>query len=551
MKRWRPILSRVFLAVALFAVVFLRWDDLISGRIVSLCESLTGRRVSIGSVESNRAKLYLRDVNFYNQDKQHVCVHADEISVDLDEKALRNRRLIMERCQVTGLQATLNEPAGCEQNTAAAPPRGEDWFHQILDKLNADTAELESTQVVQQLTEDWQQKIKTHRQNGDLVEPLHRESKHSEFHDPPNPLRSDRVASSVQHYIDSILLEIDRQREIVSAITVQVEQDGQTIETAIRRDVQRLKNRYDLEPINIEDLDEYLFAKQKSRLVQQLVNWIDWGQASAEQMEGEVSTKRLRGESVLSEQPTKPDFLCEEMTIDGVLNFTSHSCPFHAELTGLTAQPAKRDCPMKMTLHLPKQRTDAVFVIDQSQAVPRQEVTIVQQLDSEGQNVFGREGVFTATMTPVELTATTKVELCGNVWRGNITLEGRAKFALEFAQQFACDSISIDKAHEPKPVTVTVKLLGTTRNPKCELHTNLGQQFSSPIHGMLSRRLDQHRGELVAKIESNGRQMVARIQGSAEEIRQSASRKIQFAESKIASLKKRIANQDSLRTPLR
>ncbi len=551
MNRWRPIASRVLLIVVLCSIVLLRWNELVGGRIVSWCESFTSRRVSIGSVESEQAKLYLRDVDLYHRDKENVCVHADEIALKLNKKALSDRRLVMDSCQITGLQATLDEPNGRELSIEDYSSRGEDWFLQISDRLNSDTADLDSTRLINQLTEQWQQQIKTHRQNGNLVEPQDPESKHATSHNLENPLRRDRTDSRSQDRIDSILLEIDRQRRIVSAITAQVEQDEQTIETVICRDVQRLSKRFDLKPIDIEDFDEFLCAKQKSRLVQQLVNWIDWGQRIAEQIENEVSTNCMRGENILLKKSAKPDLLCEELIIDGTLNLTNQSFPFHAELFGLTTQPDKRDCPLKMRVHLPKQQADAVFVIDYSQKVCHQKITVVQQLAPKDQEVLGREGVFTATMTPVELSAKTEVELYGNVWCGDITLDGQAKLALDFSEQIAGTSNSIEKTQESQAVQLAVKFVGTTRSPKCELHTNLGRQLAPPIHAVLRRRFNQRRGEVTTKLKSRAQQLVARIQSSAEEIKEAASRKIQFAENKLATLKYQIANQDPLRTPLR
>ncbi len=275
---------------------------------------------------------------------------------------------------------------------------------------------------------------------------------------------------------------------------------------AARRDRDELRRRFRLDDARPEQLSEYLLERELGQRVTTVLQWVLWvsrqGAADADTAE----PTRGRGLDIVPANPSEPEFLVRQMSVEGRLWCEGRPYDFLASVAGLTTQPKVCRAPtvVRARVRLPAELWVEAS-LDRSGAEPHDRISLQCPAWAQPARTLGNPEQLALTVAPGNTDLTLDLELRGP------RLSGRLRAVQEPVE---CAAVLGTRCGGPRVAGVLqtalgslhrleaeVQLYGTVAKPQWRVKSNLGSQLTAGLAIALERELETRRDQLLAEMQ--------------------------------------------------
>ncbi|QEG40213.1 TIGR03545 family protein [Roseimaritima ulvae] len=567
MIRWRFVIKRLLLVVAILAL--LRWSlgPLVQFASVWTLEKSVGARVDIAQTRVGffPPRLQYVDVQIGDarEGKQNVnAFAADSIDLSLDGNALLHRRFVASDGRISGIRiggqrATsghLEQPPEPE-----SPSDGPSLIGQLLGGLGDDAVEglqsvgnsLETVKRSDEIRRRWKQQYADLEDRAKALEAEVRMIR-DEAKGIDNPLRDlPRLQATIAR-AEAVRQELISIRQTLDALPAQVQADWVALDEAKRIDVQRVR---EFIPASVEQ-PERLGPELLKQIVQAQIQGVrDYMDSARELADWTVASpqgaERPRGDDIrLVKTDPLPSVLVQRCQLDGLMSVNGDSYTIAGILENLTPQTERLDDPFRARLRLEGPRTVRVDFkrhYDDQGGKPR-DVLIAHWPDLQlDRTQLGKPSEAQLQIDGGNLDLYVQIEAVGTQMRGQLVsrqtdTQVRLQTADKYAQLAAIESLQNSLA-AIEHVEVQANFAGTWSDLDLSLATNLTDALSHGLSNAMAAQVAASRQQLESKIEAEHREQMRTLQTWLGEQHAEARDVLAQADSQIDTLKAKLASE--------
>lgn len=567
MIRWRFVIKRVLIVIAVLAL--LRWSlgPLAQFASVWTLENTAGARVDIAQTRVGffPPRLQYVDVQIGDarEGKEHVNAFAAQtIDLSLDGNALLHRRFVASDGRISGIRI------GGQRSTSGhlekspepdSPSDGPSLIGQLLGGLGDSTVEglqsvgnsLETVKRSDQIRRRWKQEYAALEDRAKALEVEVRTIR-DEAKGIDNPLRDlPRLQATIAR-AEAVRKELIAIRQKLDSLPAQVQADWVALDEAKRMDLQRVR---EFIPASV-DQPERMGPELLKQIVQSQIQGVrdymdsareiaDWTVASPKGVE------RPRGDDIrLVKAEPLPSVMIRRCQLDGMMSVNDDAYTITGILENLTPQTERLDEPFRARLRLEGPRTVRVDFkrhYDDQGGKPR-DVLIAHwpnlQLD---RTQFGKPSEAQLQIDGGKLDLYVQIEAIGNQMRGQlVSRQGDTHVRLETADKYArlaaIQSLQNSLAAIDH-VEVQANFAGTWSDLNMSLATNLTDALSRGLTNAMADQVAASRQQLETKIEAEHREQMRTLQTWLGEQHAEARDVLAQADTQIDSLKAKLASE--------
>ncbi|MFG0289908.1 MAG: TIGR03545 family protein [Rhodopirellula sp. JB044] len=563
MIRWRFLLTRVIIVVAILMILALGLGPMATYITVAGLESSTGARAEIGSAKVGLfpPSIHYADVHVADpRDGKEFrdAFVADSVDLIVDGDAFLRRRWVVRQARIAGLQiGTQRDSSGHYEDEVDITP--DDNSPSVISKMLSqftngltDRAEeigenLETVRTGEEIRNRWEDEYAYLLQQArDLEQRVKRIRDAAKGID--NPLRDwpelERTLAEARTAREE-LLEV---RAKIDALPAEMQADLRRLEQARQADLAKVDAYVPGDLSESKNFGVDLISAEIRRSLTQLQGYLDNGRTLANYTVVAPDTERVRGEDFdFLGSRRKPEMLIRECQVDGLMRADGKTYALTGVVENMTPQPElladptrarlllqgpetvqvdyvrdrrQGDSLDRLTLHWPQMRVDPVRLGDDSDvavAISGGQREVWVQLNSQGEDVEGR---LVSKQVGVNM---------------HLAVDGDA------ANSVAILSMNQSLA-EINTIEVDATFRGDWRDLDLDLNTNLGTAFSDAARGAIAKQLEVSKAKLAAKVESvhreqmlSMREWMSKQQTEAQTLLASADRSIEEMSQKVLS----------------
>lgn len=567
MIRWRFLLTRVLLVVAVLAL--LRWSlgPLVQFASVQTLQRSVGARVDIAQTRVGLFPPRIQYVDFEVGDPREEKAMANAFSartvdLTLDGNALMHRRWVVREGRISGIQVG-GQRATSGHLDVAPPESPSDQPSMLtklvgglssaaLDKLESAANDLETVRRSQQIRDRWKTDYQELARRAKALEDEIREIR-EQARGIDNPLRDLPRLQATLERAKAMRQEMVSLRARMDQLPTQVRTDWIAMEEAKQIDLERINDSlpapvdspHDLGPELLRDV-----VQTQVNLVQQYLNSArqiaDWTVRKPE------TTERQRGDDIrLVKAPLPPRTLVRKCQVDGIMSIDRDAYTLTGVLENLTSETERLTEPLRARLRLEGPR---VVRIDYQRHYPHdgelmpRDVLVVHwpKLDLPSQQLGNADDVQLAIAGgPLDLYV--QVEAVGDRLRGQlVSRQPGAQLDLKAAPKYeklaAVKSLK-QTLGDVDAIEVQANFTGSWRQMDLDLNTNLSGAFRRGLQDAAREQVLASRELLRQRIEREHRQQMAKLQEWLGEQQTMTRDLLAKADNEIDELKEKLTRE--------
>ncbi len=524
MKRWTYLAPRLIIVALIGLIVWLSTDSLLRRALVANAEAVTGAKVEIGQLKLNlkQGKVFLQEIQVADPRNTDLNLfQADMAYLDLDFPSLWRKKIKITGGRTSDLRfgsprtssgalpsvtgnatpvATTQPPqqrfAPSRSGTAELESKENEPESRWLDRLQEqivsnDQPKLQSTAAVKTLATDWSPRLSKTRQQLEQINQqigLLRES----FKDQDsNPLRQD--FETINSEIASLLQQTADIQNKLTALNSQADSDKAKLTAAQQADQQAIEQLASIQSFDGDAITQLLLIRSQRARVDEIIQWFRWFRQSVPDFERDFRPLAVRGVNVaippLDGKTVQPDFLIEDLDIEGAGHFAGQFLNFAGKLNHLSSQPKFHTQPATFDLRAQgKQHFVVKCELDRRTGSPTDTLEVRCPDLQIQQGPLGSDRSILVTVGPnMKLQADVRLKAIGDSLAGDLVfrhsnvslhvdqlnaLAGGTEMALRLNQELsACDQFE-----------TRLLLSGTVDDYQIKLESDLGNRFAQSMN---------------------------------------------------------------------
>ncbi|NOY42576.1 MAG: TIGR03545 family protein [Planctomycetes bacterium] len=519
--RWKYVVPRLILLLAVAAALRFGLDPTIRWAIVASGESAIGAKVELAEVKTSlrNGEVVFSNLAIANPSSPlRNLLQTEEAKLQIDINALLHKRFVVNDGTVKGIEfdtdrTTSGKLAETPDDANEGPSVFDPWLNsagqfgeQWLDQLNGRLGQglvdqLESPKVAKELEQRWPQQYKEIRAQ---IDSLREQSKSLEkqFREVrKNPLRNLQGLGQLQQQLATADAQLRSLQQQLTALPQQIEADRQAVLLARQRDEAFIRSQLQFTKIDGDSITQMLLGDATSQGLTAALDWIGWARRQIPSKRNTLPASRGRGTTVIFGQ-AKPQFWIKRLQLEGQAQTGGQPIHLVGSLTNATSAPQLVAEPTKLSLRSDEGRMLAIdLTLDRRGETAIDHLQIAcPQITLPGRTIGNAEKL-AIQIAPSSATFHLDLTVTGN------QLAGQIVFKQTEAQLSATSDSQKNKRliatlgqalDQIKQVEANVTLAGTLQKPGISLQSDLGNQLAAGINNSVKQLLEKQSQALLA-----------------------------------------------------
>ena len=534
MRRWTYLFPRLIIISLAGLVVWLCADSLMRRALVAQVQAVTGAKVDVDQMRLNlrEGKAFLQELQVADpRDTDLNLFQADMAYLDVDFASLLRRKIKITGGRTSNLRfgsPRTNSgilPGRMHHSTTVVtpdPPKpllkspitdaGElkpeitepesRWLDQLQEQIvSNETPKLESNSTLEVLAENWSPMLaKTSKELQQINQQIDQLKTSLNQHD-DNPLRQDFESTLSQ--ISSLLQQTKSVQARLAAMRSQAATDKSKLTAAQQADLQAIEQLASIQSFDGDTITQLLLVRSQRARADEIVRWFRWFRDAVPNIKQDFQPQPIRGLNVAipsqDGQAVPPDFLIEELDIEGAGHFAGQFMNFAGKLNHLSSQPTRHTQPTTFDLRAQGRHHFVVkSTIDRRTDVPSDTLDVRCPDLQVQQNPLGSDGSILVTVGPnMKLQADVRLKAIGDTLAGELifrhfnvslhvdqlhSIAGGTEMALRLNQELS----------NLNQFDTRVTLSGSLENYQMKIESNLGNRFAQSMNRVSQDIQRQH-----------------------------------------------------------
>ena len=577
MRRWTYLFPRLIIIVLAGLVVWLCADSLMRRALVAHVQAVTGAKVDIDQLRLNlnEGKVFLQEFQVADpRDTDLNLFQADMAYLDIDFASLLRRKIKVTGGRTSNLRfgsprtssgilsgrmhhtattaATHDTPKlTLKSSIANADDLKPDvtepeslWLDQLQEQIVSNEApKLRSTGTLEVLAENWSPMLaKTSKELQQINQQIDQLKESLNHHD-DNPLRQDFESTLTQ--ITSLLQQTKSVQERLAVMRTQAATDKSKLTAAQQADLQAIEQLASIQSFDGNAITQLLLVRSQQARADEIVRWFRWFRDAVPNIKQDFHPQPIRGLNVAipsqDGNAVPPDFLIEELDIEGAGHFAGQFLNFAGKLHHLSSQPTRQTQPTTFDLRAQGKHHFVVkSTLDRRTDVPSDTLDIRCPDLQVQQNPLGSDRSILVTVGPnMKLQADVRLKAIGDTLAGELifrhfnvslhvdqlhSIAGGTEMALRLNQELS----------GLNQYDTRVTLSGTLENYQMKIESDLGNRFAQSMNQVSQDIQRQHlagqRQQWKDTVERQSVDLVAQIDEALQSLNSTAQVSNQWLE---------------------
>ena len=532
MIRWKYFVTRLALLAILTIASSLFWDPSLKWSIVKFAKAACGSRIDIGKLDSQLMNTNLDIKELAVADPKRAdknLLQASSVHFDLDTSQLLRRRFLINQGELLGLR--FGTPRNLDSVDETLDPAstetpwedrirgiGDQWFENATTVFRADLEEdLESPRLGRELIERYPREYKRLAAQADELRERIQQIKQLALQSQQDPRQAAALVEQIMKESQQVRGDIRTASDQYQRLDQQLRADKRAIAQAKDADKAALKEKLRWENWDADKLSEYLLGPEMGKYAGTAFRWIEWGRSIYSTNGG--SGGPSRGTNVkLPGIGDVPQFLIENLKLDGATNVDGQAVQFTGLARGITSQPELYGRPTEIQLSTRgTAQISATAQLDYSQAVPKERILVNGPRLQQPQRRIGRDDGLSVTVPASPAHLWMLMDFAGEdlsgelVWKQtDVSLQPRLdeRFGGQYLNDILQSSLS-----ELKAVEAALELSGTMENPRWHVRSNLGSQLTERFNGVVRQEIHRRGQAVLATADRDLTNQIAKLDG--------------------------------------
>lgn len=547
--RWKYVLPRLALFIALGMSVRFGLDPLLHTIIVSAGESATGAKVDLATVETSlrNGRIELRGLQAANpHSAMRNLFEAEQTRLSIDIKALLQKRLVVRNGEINGLKfdternesgeiaVVVDEDAGpsaLDPLVEKASAWANEWLEEAGDRLDSDFADqLQTPQVAEAIELRWETQAENLRTRAEELKTRGKQLE-TEFREAKqNPLRSVEKIPVLQTQLKTVQQELVTLQTEIRGLPDQVKADRRSLSEARKADEAFVKQQLKFDKLDGDNLAQVLLGKPVAENTQSALDWIAWARKCLPtNSTKQVSQQRSRGTAVNFGSPA-PRLHIERLSLALTAPVGSEPTQFTGSLTNVCDQPRLLAEPARLELVATGSVPVTLEVTsDRRGEVPREELLLVCSAIPLAGQTFGNQEKLAVELAPGDANVRVELSLIGNELTGQIVF-AQPKFQVAPLAKPGANETLVAALTESlgniNNLAAEVKLAGTLQNPEIKIESAIGQQLADGISSAVINLASKKSEAMLAKVTGHVDEQLAKLEAKKADLEQELMAKL-------------------------
>ncbi len=570
MIRWSYVLPRLALLLVVLVVAHFGLPPLLRWTLVRSLESTTGTEVDVAGVWTSftRGEIRIGELRVaHDASSTRNVLQFDSARLALDMSELTHQRYIIDQAQIHGLKFNtprtgtgasshdieLTDP-GVNDLARRGQQQAEKWLRQVTAALEIRLEdEFESIRLARQLAQRWPEDFRQLQAEARRIRLAA-----IELHQAFTRLSTQTDRRSQIAVLQRRWSEVSQLRERIATLhrratqlAGQIQVDRDSIDTALQRDRDNLREKLRMTQLDDELLSNYLLDAEARRWWDQLRPWLEL--AGWLTRTPDANTIGDRGRYVqYGEATTKPRFLIRAADLDGQLWFAGHQVDFAGQARNLRLVGQYGDAldahPSQLKLTTRGPFTAQIQTqFDTVAGTPRQQVVLrCDDLSVPARRWGATDGLHLAvapsTLRLQARLVATRGRLDGRfrVTQQGIELEIAPVTNAAFAPMLAPLTAAAAKIDR---IDILVDISGTLAAPQWQLQSDLGSQLREQLQLAAEQIVREQAERLAAEAQLHLDAEQTRLQQQLADQQQSLQQQLDAAAQVLSGLAQPVASR--------
>jgi uncharacterized protein (TIGR03545 family) len=571
--RWQYWAPRIVVVTAVVLTVkygldpFLRWAMITAGEaaigakveVAEVTTSLRGGEITITGIAAANPRKPMRNL-----------LEAEQLRLEVDAAQLLRNRVVVRDGLIGGLQFDSERttsgaleaaaevdagPSALDPIISAAQGKALAWFDDLSGRVEQDLmASLATPKVIDELEKRWPAQYEALKARAEGLRVKSKEIEATFREVKKNPLRNLPQLEQLQQELAKTQAELKSTLAEIKGLPEQAKADRKTIDAARKQDEQFFREHLKLANIDAGELNQYLLGETAGGYLSQTTYWIDQAQKFIPKKKM-APPSRSRGTNVLFAARKQPKFLVERVKLAGEARVSGQPLTFAGELVDAASEPELHDRPLRMTLVGAGAIAGNVVVeLDRRGDVPHDSLTIDVPKLLLADRTLGKADKLAVKVTPGEASIKADIHIDGDQLTGVIEIHQSSTLAADtpMLRDDRLAAVLQESLSGVDKLAATMHLSGTLKKPDLKIESNLGPQLAAGVNGAVRKYLTERKDRLVAKVQGQVDEQVAKLKTRRKEAQQELLAKLgddQKLMTQLASLMGGTPSLDSMAIP--
>ena len=525
MRSWTYLFPRLIIIALIGLVVWLSTDSLMRRALVAHVQSVTGAKVDVGQLRLNlnEGKAFLQELQVADpRDTDLNLFQADMAYMDLDFASLLRRKIKVTGGRTSDLRfgtprtksgdlpgqishspETVTTNDGPElllpsSITNAVELKSEVteseslWLDGLQEQIvSNESPSLQSASTIKIMADNWSPML---AQTSDQLQKINQkisQMKESFNDQDDNPLRQD--FRSTLSEINSLVQQTETVHGRLSELRLQAESDKSRLKATQQADLQAIEQLASIRSFDGDAMTQMLLVRSQRERADEIVRWFRWFRDSVPEIDQDFRPQPIRGLNVAipsrDGKPVAPDFLIEELDIEGAGHFAGQFLNFAGKLNDLSSQPTLHTQPTSFDLRAQGKHHFVVKCnLDRRTDVPSDTLEVRCPNLQISQEPLGSDRSMLVTVGPnMKLQADVRLKAIGDSLAGDLifrhsnvslhvdelnSIAGGTEMAIRLNQELSTFN----------EFDTRVTLSGTVDNYQMTIESDLGNRFAQSMN---------------------------------------------------------------------
>ena len=566
MIRWRFVLTRVIIVIAVLALI--RWSvgPLVHYASLQTLQGIVGAQAEIAQTEVGffPPRLRYTDVKISNPRRSKAYQNAfaaEQVEFVLDGKALLDRRFVVSNGRISGIRTGEERETSGHLEKVITPKSDEPSFlarqlsslgQQAIGKLHDSVSNLETVQRSEEIRRQWKDEYESLASRASELEKEIRVII-DDARGIDNPLRDlPRLQATIER-ANKLQIEAKTIRDRMNALPQRVQADWLVIEEAKRNDLAQVQHYIPGPVDSMENLGPGLLGEIVRTQVQSIKDYLSTAREVADlTVLAPEREERCRGANIALVPGGRPtSFLVRHCQLDGAARINGDSFTLKGAVENLTTQTERLQDPLRARFRLEGPRVVRVdfqrFYNEPEHLLPRDVLTVhwpKLQVSSQQGSVSSD---LRLTATGGDLDLFVQIEAVGEYLQGQlISRQSQTNLELQASPRYADLAIvrSLQRTvSEIDHLEVSATFEGTFRGIDLQLATSLSNVLSRGVRTAVQEQVADSKRQLNERIEQEHREHVQKLQQWLSQQHESTQKLLAKADQEIDSLKGRLTSE--------
>ena len=559
MIRWKYVVPRLLGIAAIAGVLCISLGPVTGLLLVVVGQSATGARVDVEHVEVDLldSQVVVSGLHVADPDHEHQNLfEADRIELDIDTQSALRKKFVVHEGRLTGLRiqtartesGALTDAAGGDSGSvfSTAKDRGEQWIDATVDTLEQDLwDELQTVRLSQELRQRWPLEYERLRQRAKRIEAQGYQLKDAVERISERPLDNLQAIPPTLGRIDGLHAEIVDAEKELQRLSAQIELDQSAMIRAKQHDEIFLREKLHLDALDAESLNEYLLGPVWAKRLRTTLAWIEYSRQITSPSSADELHVEQRGISLIFPgHHASPDFLIRRLLLEGGGTANGNPFAFSGEMKHLTHQAHRHDAPTSLHLEATGAlRLTADVTLDRRQAVPQDRFLIDIPALEQSEQILGNPQKMAMRIAPGSVSIQADLRVEGDEIEGQIVVEQadlrlEPSLGAEYARYLTGDRLG--RLREINRFQARVFLVGSLRQPRWRLESNLGEQIAEAVNAAVRDELAARQQQLLDRGRREADRELARLQNQFLQENRELLDKLEIGDAQLDALRQQL-----------